>query len=75
MATCMQHLYMIPQARQSVLQAKVCYNVLLHKYLTGFQKECVIEDYFSDYSIKTYVVGTQKDRLNETVLLSTKTYV
>lgn len=24
MATCMQHLYMIPQARQSVLQAKVC---------------------------------------------------
>ena len=23
MATCMQHLYMIPQARQSVLQAKV----------------------------------------------------
>ena len=25
--------------------------------------------------LKTYVVGTQKNRLNETVLLSTQTYV
>ena len=31
--------------------------------------------YFSYFSTKTYVVGTQKNRLNETVLLSIKTYV
>ena len=30
---------------------------------------------FSYFSTKTYVVGTQKNCLNETVLLSTKTYV
>ena len=34
--------------------------------------ECVTENYFSDFSTKTYVVGTQKDRLDETVLLSTQ---
>ena len=28
-------------------------------------------NYFSYFSTKTYVVGTQKSRLNETVLLST----
>ena len=27
----------------------------------------VIENYFAYFSTKTYVVGTQKDRLNETV--------
>ena len=34
--------------------------------------EWVIENNFSHFSIKTYVVGTQKNRLNETVLLSTQ---
>ena len=34
--------------------------------------ECVTEKYFSYLSTKTYVVGTQKTRLNETVLLSTQ---
>ena len=29
------------------------------------------ENYFSYFSTKTYVVGTQNNRLNETVLLST----
>ena len=33
---------------------------------------CVAENYFSYFSTKTYVVGTQKNRLNETVLLSTQ---
>ena len=32
---------------------------------------CVIENDFSYYSTKIYVVGTQKNRLIETVLLST----
>ena len=36
---------------------------------------CVIENYFSHFSTKYYVLGTQKSHLNETVLLSTKTYV
>ena len=40
----------------------------------AFSKECVTENYFLYFSSKTYVVGTQKNRLNETVLLSTKTY-
>ena len=34
---------------------------------------CVTENYFSYFSTKkTYVVGTQKNRFNETVLLSTQ---
>ena len=32
--------------------------------------KCVIKNYFSYFSIKTYVFGTQKNRLNEAVLLS-----
>ena len=31
-----------------------------------------MEKQFSYFSTKTYVVGTQKNRLNETVLLSTQ---
>ena len=37
-------------------------------------KECITEKRFSKFSTETYVVGTQKNRLNETVLLSTKKY-
>ena len=33
---------------------------------------CVTEKCFSYFSTKTYVVGTQKNCLNETVLLSTQ---
>ena len=33
-------------------------------------KECISENQFSYFSTKTYVVGTQKNNLNETVLLS-----
>ena len=29
--------------------------------------ECILEIYFLYFSSKTYVVGTQKNRLNETV--------
>ena len=35
-------------------------------------KECVIKYLFSYFSTKTYVVGAQKNCLNETVLLSTQ---
>ena len=36
------------------------------------KSECETDNYFSYFSTKTYVVGTQKNRLNETVLLSTQ---
>ena len=35
-------------------------------------KERVVKNYFSYFSTKIYVVGPQKNRLNETVLLSTQ---
>ena len=38
----------------------------------AFSEECIPKNYFSYFSSKTYVVGTQKNRLNETVLLSTQ---
>ena len=34
--------------------------------------ECVLKNHFSYLSTKTYVVGTQKNCLNEMVLLSTQ---
>ena len=37
-----------------------------------FSYECVSKNWFSYFSTKAYVVGTQKNRLNETVLLSTQ---
>ena len=37
-----------------------------------FSYECVTETLFSYFSTKTYAVGTQKNRLNETILLSTE---
>ena len=37
--------------------------------------ECLTKIWFSYFSTKTYVVGTKKNRLNETVLLSTQKYV
>ena len=38
----------------------------------GPQINVATENNFSYFSTKTYVVGTQKNRLNETVLLSTQ---
>ena len=37
--------------------------------------KCLPKNKFSYFSNKTYVVGTQKNRLNDTVLLSTQTNV
>ena len=34
--------------------------------------KCVLQKYFLYFSSKTYVVGAKKNRLNETVLLSTQ---
>ena len=38
-------------------------------------KSAYLKIIFSYFSTETYVVGTQKNRLHETVLLSTQTYV
>ena len=37
-----------------------------------FSSECAMKIYFFYFSTKTYVVGTQKNRLDMTVLLSTQ---
>ena len=37
----------------------------------AFSQECVTEKLFSYFSTNIYVVGTQKNRLNETILLRT----
>ena len=50
---------------------KNVYNI--HKQASS--KESVMKNYFSYFSAKTYVVGTQKNRLNETVLLRTQNTV
>ena len=39
--------------------------------MAAFRLECIIENSYSYFSTK-HVVGTQKNRLNETVLLSTQ---
>ena len=51
----------------------------MHASAEAPRLECVPENYFSYFSTKTYVVGTQKNRLDETkncpddmVLLSTQ---
>ena len=38
----------------------------------GFSYECLQSNELFHVSTKKYVLGTQKNRLNETVLLSTK---
>ena len=40
--------------------------------ISGLQIECVIKNHFFHFSTKTYVVGTRKNCLNETVLLNTR---
>ena len=43
---------------------------LCRHYNQGFSKECITEFFSFYFSTKMYVVGTQKNRLKETVLLS-----
>ena len=51
-------------------------NGIPNRNKTGFprptDKSVQLKIIFSDFSTKTYVVGTQKNRLDETVLLSTQ---
>ena len=53
--------------------------IVVHKHLKCFfthmqvsRLECVIENHFSYFSTKIYVLGAAKNRLNETVLCSTQ---
>ena len=41
-------------------------------FIRALSYDCVPNNYLSYFSTKTYVVGTQNNRRNETVLLSTK---
>ena len=54
----------------AICVTKVLTSVLLEIYTSRSGR--IFENDFSCLSIKTYVVGTQKNRLNETVLLSTQ---
>ena len=47
-------------------------NCVYVELCSVFQIKCVIKNIFSYFSSKTYVVGTHKNRLDETVLLSTQ---
>ena len=53
---------------------KITKSTLRHtpNFIKTSRFECVFENKFSYFLTKTYVVGTQKNRLNETVLLSTQ---
>ena len=57
-----------------IITACMVCNLLLEHALLDFNRPLVksVEKYFSYFSTKTYVVGTLKNRLNETVLLSTQ---
>ena len=59
-----------PEALQT--QVKHSTMALLRIYLSGHQIRVVLEIYYLYFLSKTYVVGTQKNRLNEMVLLSTQ---
>ena len=51
-------------------------NIHEGKYMTMYirppDKSVYQKNYFSYFLTKTYVVGTQKNRLNETVFMSTQ---
>ena len=49
-----------------------CTMVGIRKSITGLQLRVRNENLIFYFSTKTYVVGTQKNRLNETVLLGTQ---
>ena len=54
--------------------AHLCRLILVFLFLDNIRPpdECVLEIYFLYFASKTYVVGAQKNRLNEMVLLSTQ---
>ena len=56
----------ISSGQAVVVQSVVCFVE------EASRLEYVIKHYFSCFSTKTYVVGTQKNHLNEMVLLSTQ---
>ena len=44
----------------------------LHEGYQASRWDCVIENHFSYFSTQTYIVGAQKNRLNEMILLGTQ---
>ena len=56
----------------NILLRSNVYEYIFHLLPRSLVKERVPKEYFSYFSTETYVVGTQKNCLNETVLLSTQ---
>ena len=69
----------MPHCWKSHVRAQKVFLISLLKYMLRILKstiniQCVNEIYFSYFSTKTYFVGTQKNCLNEAVLLSPLRY-
>ena len=60
------------QVSNSDMQRPTIYETQFSCPCQAPRYECVLENQFFHFSYKTYEVGTQKNRLNETVLLSTQ---
>ena len=60
-----------PLIRYHVTIYQASYKGPCH-HISGLLQECVTKTYFSYFWCKTYVVGTQKNHNDETVLLSTQ---
>ena len=58
--------------RKTLAELKPISTICLMREIDVISEECVTKIYFSYFSTKPYGVGTQKNRLNETVLLSTQ---
>ena len=71
-----QHMFLLRNKKNNFPLRSLKWNIKteipVKRYVCTQDLECVTEKYFSYFSTKTYVVFTQKNRLNETVLLSTK---
>ena len=66
----------LPRATRSIVH--VCaglLHILCLQAASPCSLKCVKKTNVSYFSTKIYVVGTENNRLNETVLMSTKTYV
>ena len=67
-----QKQFIIKTYSELILYKTCRYISIYNGMYQGFSYDCVPSRQLSYYSTKTYVVGTQKNRHNETVLLSTK---
>ena len=65
----------LPRETRSIVHVCGLLLILCLHVASPCSLKCVNKTYVSYFSTKSYVVGTENNRLNETVLLSTKIYV